>query len=263
MVARLALLEFDGAKPRVDLRLNGRPMRMAIDSGAETSMLTGDGAAALGLAPGPTRRRVAGLAGTADYGVVRVARIEFAGETVRGLDLPIIPLAALTRIDGLIGADLLAAYLVALDFSTRQLTLYRPRGCAHVSPPWPATPLAWTGAEALPIVRAALDGRPLTALIDTGTNISAISAAAAGLTPADLRSDRSTQSFGAGGTSLPGRMHRFSRLSLGSLTLANPTLRVVTLDPALPFDMILGMDVLRGRRLWLDYAGRRTFVGER
>jgi hypothetical protein len=35
---------------------------------------------------------------------------------------------------------------------------------------------------------------------------------------------------------------------------------VIRLAPRLGIGLVVGMDVLAGRRLWLDYAGRRIFV---
>ena len=35
---------------------------------------------------------------------------------------------------------------------------------------------------------------------------------------------------------------------------------MIWLPPGLGIDLVMGMDLLAGRRLWLDYAGRRVFI---
>jgi predicted aspartyl protease len=259
-VASLRLLPFDADKPLVEIAVNGRRLRMQVDTGAETSVLTIAGAAAIGLSPGPLRRQVEGLGGTAGYGTVHLDRITFGGQVLRGLDLPVMQLRDAAGVDGLIGADLLAPYQVLLDFQARQMTLLRADRCAAPHPPFAAIELAWTSPHAMPIVAARLNGRPLAALLDTGAHRSAIDTARSGLTEADLRRDPQVQSYGAGGQTLAGRAHRFASLTLGGVSLPGPTLQVITLDPTLAIGLVIGMDILAPRRLWLDYPGRRVFI---
>jgi len=255
--ASLPLLPFDADKPVVNVSLDGHRLRMQVDTGAETSVLTIAGAAALGLAPGPMRQKVEGLGGTAGYGTVRLDRIAFGGQTVRGHDLPVMRLQGPGDLGGLIGADLLAPYQVELDVPSRRLTLFRADGCAAPGPSWPSVALAWTTAHTLPIVAADLDGQTVMALLDTGATASAVDARQVN---ADLRGDRQIQSYGAGGMSIAGRVHRFGILTLGGVSVSGPSLRVVALDRSIGVGLLIGMDVLASRRIWLDYARRRVFI---
>jgi hypothetical protein len=259
-VASLPLLPFAADKPVVEIALNGRPARMQVDTGAETSVLTMAGAASVGVSPGPSRQPVEGLGGTAAYGTVRLDRIVFGGQILRGTELPVMRLRGDSGLDGLIGADLLAPYQVLLDMISRRMVLFRAGSCAEPRPSFPSTGLAWVSRHAMPIVAARLNGRTITALLDTGANHSAANSSEAGLTEADLSNDPRVNSYGAGALPVAGRVHRFGSLILGGLSLPGPTLRVVTLDPALGIGLVIGMDILGARRLWLDYPGRQTFI---
>ncbi len=194
---------------------------------------------------------------------MRLETIGFGGQTVRDMDVPVMRLSGADDLAGLIGADLLAAYQVEIDPAGRRVILARAYGCADVQAGWSgrAVALGWVGVRALPVVEARLDGRWVRALIDTGASNSAVGAAQSGVAPGVLAVDRPSVSYGAGDRAMAGRLHRFGVLSLGALVLPAPVLRVVTLDPALGIDAVIGMDLLAGRRLWLDYGGRRVFIG--
>jgi predicted aspartyl protease len=258
----MTLLPFDAGKPVVAVAVNARILRMQVDTGAETSVLTEQGAQTLGLAPGPARVRVAGLGGAAGYGSVQLRRIDLAGQQLRGLTLPVMHLEGADGMDGLIGADLLAPYQVQIDLPGHVMTLFRAYGCRHPAPLWPAISIGWTGAGGLPIVDGWLDGRKLALLLDTGANVSAVDAGAAALATAESRADLTSRSYGAGGLAIAARAHRFTRLQIGGVSIAAPTLRVIRLPPHLGIGGLIGMDLLAGRRLWLDAAGRRLYISD-
>jgi hypothetical protein len=249
----------DGAAV-VTVLLNGLALRMQIDTGAETSVLTRTGAARLGLTPGAGRRAIRGLGGDAAYGTVAIDRIDFAGTTQRRLTLPVMRLAGTPgERDGLIGADLLAPFTLALDLREGRLTLFRDGRCGP-PPGIDASTLPWISSHDLPVITASLDGYPLTALLDTGASASAVDEASAGLASAQGGPAPQFRSYGAGGIAIPTRLHRFTRLAVGSIALANPTLRVIHIAPAIGINMVIGLDLLAGRTVWIDYPSRRAFV---
>ena len=67
---------------------------------------------------------------------------------------------------------------------------------------------------------------------------------------------------GVGGGALPSRIHRFESLTVGNIGLSNPEI-VVTDLRLRGIDLILGMDFLRSRRLWLSYASFRVFLSNK
>ncbi len=67
---------------------------------------------------------------------------------------------------------------------------------------------------------------------------------------------------GVAGEPLSSRVHRFERLEVGALVIRNPEL-VVTDLKLNEADIVLGIDFLSSRRLWLSYGSRGIFVSTR
>ena len=110
-----------------------------------------------------------------------------------------------------------------------------------------------------------LDRRKITATIDTGaqrTTLSAATSRAMGITDAVLAHDPPMLTRGVGGGALASRIHRFESLTVGNIRLSNPEI-VVTDLRLRGIDLILGMDFLRSRRLWLSYASFRVFLSNK
>ncbi|HVH50286.1 MAG TPA: aspartyl protease family protein, partial [Candidatus Bathyarchaeia archaeon] len=98
--------------------------------------------------------------------------------------------------------------------------------------------------------------------IDTGSQITAISITAArtlGLSETLLAGDRPVVTQGVAAARLQSRVHRFEKLEIGAAMISKPEMIVtdLKLDEA---DMVLGMDLLASRRLWLSYESRKIFL---
>jgi predicted aspartyl protease len=175
-----------------------------------------------------------------------------------------IQLDAAGRVAGLLGGDLLSRFDVELDFPAGRMTLYSVAGCSGRFLPWhgPYDAIAATrlpeGTLLLPVF---VDGRQLDAELDTGSSASLIDARGLhrlGVTEAALAHDPSTRAIGIGGAFVDQR-HRFSELRVGSIKIAAPEVRVARL-PRAGVDMLLGMDVLKSRRIWISYATAQLFM---
>jgi predicted aspartyl protease len=169
------------------------------------------------------------------------------------------------RIAGLLGADLLSRYDLDLDLPAGRLMLYSVTACAGRYLPWTSSYDA-IPARILPdnalVVQVLIDGRTLDAQLDTGAGASLIDARGLhrlGLTPAALAHDSTSLATGIGGQFLDQR-HRFSELRIGAERIVSPTIRVAAL-PRPGVDMLLGMDVLASRRIWISYATAQLFIG--
>jgi predicted aspartyl protease len=166
---------------------------------------------------------------------------------------------------GLIGADMLSAYDVELDFVARTATLYAVSDCSGDFVPWPGrhdvlAPL--TGPPDLFVLPMTLNGHNLRALLDTGSNTSSLSRAAAraaGVDAAALKDDRADSYVGATGVAMGAHRHRFDSLTIGSAHFNNARISVQDTDFS-AFDMLLGMDYLAPRRLWLSYRTHQVFI---
>ncbi len=253
---RYGLVAMGDGKPVVRLAAGRRDLLMQVDTGAETSVLTAAGAALLGLRPGAPWRRIAGLGGLAAYPTVWVTGLGFAGMACRDLRLPVMRLPLAAGVDGIIGIDLLRDFVVGLDLAAGAMTLTDalPTGVGHAA-------LRFVPGAGLPVVTARVGQRLIPALLDTGAGGSAIDVAVSGMMAGALAEDPARLGYGAGGMAVPARLHRFDDISLGGRWLGTLTLRVTRLPAVLPMRLVLGIDVLRGRVLWIDYPGRRLALG--
>jgi len=259
--------------PIVTLTANGHAVTLILDTGAERTVLTPEVAERIG-AQRPSiefQRRLRGIAG--DLPSHEVELRSFAAGKVaipwRRILVAPVKMARVfsTPLDGLLGADALSAFDIDLDLPRHQMTFYRKQTCETATPNWAgpyisiSTGLSRGERLFFPVQ---LDGRRLTAVIDTGSQVTVLATAAAralGLTEGHLSRDRSTTTQGVAGE-LSARVHRFAKLEVGALMIRNP--EVVVTDLKLnEADIVLGVDFLSSRRLWLSYGSRRIFLSSR
>jgi len=67
---------------------------------------------------------------------------------------------------------------------------------------------------------------------------------------------------GVAAEQLAAHVHRFSQLQIGAETIRDPEIIVtdVTLNDA---DLVMGIDFLRPRRIWLSYGSQQIFIMHR
>lgn len=166
---------------------------------------------------------------------------------------------------GLIGTDLLWRYDVELDFPGHTLTLWDAAGCSDRFVPWKGE---YAALRLVPsrsrgfIVPVELDGHVLRAIIDTGadaTSTTMSAALAAGAAPDALAADKAGLTAGAVGGHIATRTHVFDHLTIGPITLHRPAISVIE-ERWTDNDILIGMDVLRGRRIWFSYASGQIFI---
>ncbi|MGE0260529.1 MAG: aspartyl protease family protein [Alphaproteobacteria bacterium] len=252
----------------VNALADGAALRLILDTGAERTILTSSAAERIGGKAPPVQfqRQLKGVAAA-----VQGRDIEFKSLTIGGIDIPwrramVAPTPlppALLGADGFLGTDVLGKFDIDLDLPHQRMWLYERGTCVP----------NWTDTRAkIDIGRSAINGhmffpvqldrRKVVATIDTGADRTTLSIAAAhamGLTDAVLARDRPGITKGFGGGQLTSRIHRFASLAVGNITLSDPEI-VVTDLRLRGIDLILGMDFLRSRRLFLSYANFRLFL---
>ena len=260
-------LENANGLPLVTVQADGAPLKLILDTGAERTILTSGAVERVGgRAPQiEFRRSLNGVGGS-----LPSREVEFKSFKIGGIELPwrramvatVATPSLLSTVDGVLGTDVLGRFDIDLDLPNHRMSLYEKGTC---TPEW-----AGPGAE-IRIGRSAvnghlffpvrLDNRGITATIDTGaqrTTLSVATASAMGITDAVLARDAPIQTRGFGTARLSSRIHRFDSLAVGNVRLSNPEI-VVTELRLHGIDLILGMDFLQSRRLWLSYAGFRMF----
>ena len=250
----------------VDGRLNRQPARFLLDTGAERSVVAS-------WAMDPYRverlRGETGVYGTGGLMMTSVARaqLDLGGDEV-WRSMPVADLPGGSRpgpaYAALLGADVLAAYDLEISFPENRVRLWQTANCRGAYALWGGT----YGTVPLEVRRSghlrmslSIDGKPVTALLDTGASGSILTEDAAeriGVTPSMLAADPAGTNRGITGKIMADRMHRFGTVQIGPETMA-ATMRVsaIRLSQA---DMLLGADWMRSRRVWISWANKKVFV---
>ncbi len=258
-------LSFSGQVFEVPVRSGRGLMRFVLDTGAVRSVIDRETAQRLHVASDP--RHLSAIIGVGGRGAavpdVVLPQVALGSEALGELRLAVGNLRASTsgrtRHDGVLGADVLSRYDVEIDFPARRLVLHGP-GCHAEGPPWRAQGqvLATGGDDGLIFAPVTIDGRSFKGLIDSGAAATTLSREAAeltGLSASDLARDGTTVGQGAAGPRVTASLHRFDRLAVGRDVLDHPVLAIV---PRLPVgDLLLGLDYLHKRRLWIAAAPSR------
>lgn len=254
-------------------RIEGTDVPLLVDTGSSVTALDGATAARLGLRRDPRQRSaVIGIGGTArPLAMLVVRRLALGGIGFADLRLTLGDFntgwPADARIAGILGADLLSRYDVEIDGPGGRLLLHDVAGCSGRFLDWPGsydalplTPMAGARLEQAPV---RVDGRVLLALVDTGASQSVLFGPALrrlGAAAAPAPGDRAGFGLGAvAGQRVATVLRRFDTLQVGGDTVTGPSLAMVR-DGPLALDMILGLDYLGTRRVWLSYATRQLFV---
>jgi predicted aspartyl protease len=256
----------------VTAKINNSTIDMGLDTGAQT-LVTPDTSGRFDFAPDGYRRvRAIGTAGTAVVDKVLLSNFEFAGKRYKTFSVAEIALPApssskmlVNPLAGLIGSDLLSEYDIDLDLEGKSMTLYKVRGCAKVTPPWPEpyTPVAVkiTSRHNI-ILPVEVEGHRLPALLDTGATHFAISrrgAIKSGVTEAQLRADPKREVSGVGGMNVNQPVHSFQTLVIGGETFRNVAIPLT--DARLgDAEVLVGLTYLTPRRAWISYATGMLFI---
>src|SRR5579883_375505 len=232
--------------PLVTAQIDGAAATLILDTGAEETVLTAAAAARLGLRPHyEYPRHLHSVSGAVVTGEARLKSLA-VGNAAAADFIILVGALALPHVAGVQPAGL--------------------PGCALLRPPWRG---AYTS---LPANRSIdnrlffpvdLDGRKLFAFIDTGAQISAIDRAAVrdlGISRTAIARDPVAMMRGIAPPRVRAYAHRFAWLRVGGDMWRDPTMIVADLN--LPdADIVLGLDFLRGRRVWFSYAARRLLIG--
>ena len=165
---------------------------------------------------------------------------------------------------GILGADVLRRFDVEFDFPARTVSLYTASGCLGKFAPWKGDFQAYS-AQKTPsnrfILTLSLNGHPVRALLATGSVTSLVTTAAASAAGVDSvalsRGPRATGSD-THGTQVTAYQHKFD-MKIGTARFDKTPLGVVDMDMK-DSDMLLGMDFMRHRRVWVSYSTGWVFM---
>jgi predicted aspartyl protease len=257
--ATLALTDTDGFLS-VIAGINGTAMRLLVDTGAETGLLTLEAARLVRARRVPgARMRMQGTGGDGAL-VPQAALDEVALGPLRIADVhvPVAPLPEFPRLSppvaGLLGGDLLSHFVVTIDVARQALVL---GSIAAARDRIPAE--RHSNRLTIPVT---LDGQSLRALVDTGARSILLAARAAprlGVTQAMLAADPGGITSGVDLRQQQFHWHRFGRLQVGAEVLRDVMLTVAPLEETA--ELLLGVPFFDARRVELDFRGSAVGVG--
>jgi predicted aspartyl protease len=243
----------------VTARVNRVDTHFVLDTGAERTVLTAGTVTSLLLARSKlTVSRLIGVGGAisnADvFADLQLGTADFQ-QRFAVADIP--------GIGGLIGGDLLSNYDVEIDVPDHRVRLWRASTCGADDLPWSGpratSPVRVTWGDRL-VVAISLDGKPVNALLDSGSSISLLQTdAARGIGVKAISGDPAVLVYGIDGGSIGVRMHRFKSISVGQDQMISPQIGIGDSQLVSP-EMILGLDYLRGRKIWIAYRVRKIFM---
>ena len=258
--------------PIVTATANGAPVTLLLDTGAETTVFTPAVAQRIG-AQRPRvefQRQLHGLAGSLQTSEVELRSFSVGGVVIPWRRVRVAPVNVASvfsgPLDGVLGADTLSSFDVDLDLPGHRVSLYEKQTCPGAAPAWHepyvriAAGRSFGGHLFFPVQ---LDGRRIDAFVDTGSQFTVLSTRAAlalGVTEATLARDRAVTVRGAAAEQQSAHVHRFSQLAIAGEVARNPEMIVtdLRLNDA---DLVLGIDFLRPRRIWLSYGSQQIFLG--
>jgi predicted aspartyl protease len=265
-----------------------RAVKLLLDTGAAFSMINRNVVEELQLPTEPARIRLVDLAGHETSREVRLPSITLGRVSQEGVYLIVNPNANPlggnpVPFDGVLGADIFRNFDLDLDFGGRKVNLISPDHCEGKVEYWSAPRLAIVpmhlNSKGQVMIPVTLDGHRLTAMLDTGATMTAISAEiAADVFNIDTHGPE-VERVGAlkGPDAAPIYRHRFTTLAIEGVTVADlpidllPDVAKSALEyqPAGslirrtddPFpDMLLGMSVLNQLHVYVAYKESRIYI---
>ncbi|MBS0471794.1 MAG: aspartyl protease family protein [Proteobacteria bacterium] len=254
----------------VPVTIDGVEGRWMVDTGNVTSMVSDTFATREGL----RRLKTSGgtfLGGIATTEVAIARSVDFAGQHIYKPPLFIVPESIADNDTlGILSPDILRHFDVDFDFAAGQMHLFSPQHC-------PGKVVYWTNGgyaripismdeEGHPTAAIDLDGKELTAIIDTGSQNSVM--------PLDLAKrlfhigakDTALKSLGVklvnGTKPMVAYRYPFKQLTLGAIQVGNPDITIVEesgLGDQTP-QLVLGIETLRQLHLYIAYREGAMYV---
>ncbi len=250
----------------VPVGIEGQRMKLLVDTGGATSMLTDSTVASLGLFPQPIRtHRVTMYGGVHLTNFVRVDGVQVGSAPSNPSMFYVMPDNRIPyALSGTLAPDFLSRYDVEFDFANARMNLFAPGACPEHAY-WTSGPSGSVGLAPNPnhhiIAAVEIDGRTVMALLDTGASRSDLSLETArrlfgaALNPAALRPATAADTE-------PGLYtYPFRSISIGGVNLANPDIVLVpdaiSRRPPRTPRLIIGMGILRRLHLYVSYSQNR------
>lgn len=272
----IAALPIETEKPWrviVPAEVEGKPLHLALDTGAGYSALSQAAVDRLGLKTDiiPGRRPYLPYAGGEAKYSARTKDFKLGGMVAPKALFFVMP-GKWQDSDGLIGADFLRHFDLEFDLAKHKLNIFAPHAC-------PGQVVYWTNEAAVSIIPfqmrttdesglvseldphirldLTLDGKRLPAILDTGAPHTGIN-----MMQAKAWFNLDENSPGMAKIGNENYEYVFKTLALEGLVVDNPKILIHTTDRAraLSTEALLGMSVLRKLHFYIAYEERKLYV---
>jgi predicted aspartyl protease len=262
-------LTMDGNRALVDASINGRPVRLLVDTGSYATIISRPAAADLGL----TLTRINGLDtydvnGVDETDVAYVHEFTLGGETAHNVPLVVTAKGLDSdKFQGLLGESILAQADMELDFADGVVRLFRPQGCVgdqvvYWGKAYSTAPIAPSNDPDDLHIYATVNGQRVVAALDTGAYRTVVTSQTA------ARADVSISGPPDAWVGV------FPTIAIGEETIRNARLQVADLfakDTATPInthlarkidnlpDMLLGADFIGAHRIYVARSQGKVY----
>jgi len=290
----------------VPVKIDNADKKLLLDTGGFVSQISRATADGLDLPRHPTGQRLFDLAGNTSSAEATIPKFTLGVQSEREVPMAVAPnpdLGMSLPYDGLLANDLFPGDDIDMDFGARRLTTFSPDHCEGRVIYWPADHIAIvpiTESHNLIIIPVTVDGHPLNAVMDTGSQFTVMNMGVAnqlfGLTPSSPSVMPSTVTNGDKSITL--YRHLFDKLTFEGVEVSNlqvyllpnevavhdrprsllllapshmplsgsrmfPSAGPITepeLDSLSIPDVIIGMDVLRHLHVYFAAKERRLYI---
>jgi predicted aspartyl protease len=265
-VQMTAIAMRDGSQiDAVPVSINGHDTQFLLDTGGIVSQISAALAGQLKIPINRTGVALIDITGRQAAGLAMIHEFRIGTQARADVPLPISPDPLVPT--GLFSLDNLAPYDADMDFPGNLLTLFSQDHCAGVTAlPTSATAIPFSLVNGHIVLTVTLDGKDISAILDTGS------------TETNLRADAAHSEFalvlGAPDTPENGRLegvadlptydHVFKSLGFGGIQFENPSVTIIPIGNRADLlggpELILGMNMLRTLHLYLAFGERKIYI---
>lgn len=266
----------------LDATINDLPVKIQVDTGAQTSTLSRKFATRVGMPIENMPGVVYGLTGEALNEKTRMRSLRLGNSVSTNAAVVLTPVGG-DGTDGepvaLFGADYLQNYDVEIDVAGGKVNLFSQDHCpgqvVYWAPDYFKSKIYYVGESMLhrPTMDISIDGKPLRALLDTGayTNIMRLAVATDrfDLSPTSPDMQKMGETKGIEGRTLDTYQHTFQSMTFGDITLHNTKMMIAPINTAAHVasigsrlnnsmgdqpDVFIGMTLLKQLHLFIAYS---------